>query len=70
MSPEAIAREHVAWALEQGQTLPQIILSVGGTLRRGDLNRQNAVRAVADAWVRMWVKGRQIKSRAKQRRAA
>jgi hypothetical protein len=70
VSPEEIAREHVAWALKQGQSPAQIVLSVGGTLRRGDLNARDAEHAVSDAWVRMWIRGRQIKSKAKQRRAA
>lgn len=59
MSPEEIAREHVQWAIKDGQNPMQIILSVGGTLRGNyDRNGKDAEKAVADAWVRLWAKRR------------
>lgn len=55
MTPEDIAREHVAWAIKDGQSPAQIILSVGGIMTgKRDLNGKDAEKAVADAWVRLW----------------
>lgn len=58
MSPEEIAREHVQWAIRQGQSPMQIIRSVGGLLGYADVNGKDAEKAVADAWVRLWAKNR------------
>ncbi|HEX2114212.1 MAG TPA: hypothetical protein VHM01_07385 [Alphaproteobacteria bacterium] len=53
MSPEAIAREHLAWAVRDGQSPMQIIRSVGGRLGYADVNGKDAEKAVASAWIRL-----------------
>jgi hypothetical protein len=47
---EEIAREHVTWALKQGQTPAQIILSVGERMPYCDVNRTDAEAAVIAAY--------------------
>jgi hypothetical protein len=53
MSPDEIAREHVAWAIKDGQSPMQIIRSVGGRLGYADVNGKDAEKAVAAAWIRL-----------------